>query len=113
MSRARPARIVVTLPDGNPVSRDLLIEPPLPLAVAALRVLDERRPAYDLDDRGVGRPHRLTQRPHDVDEEHHPGLVGLVPRLVLEGVVEHQAATFRPVRDLSPDLDPDALRRVG
>ena len=40
--------------------------------------------------------HREPQRPHDVEEQDHPLLVGVVPHLVLVGVVEDQALALAP-----------------
>ena len=47
----------------------------------------------------------------DVDDQHDPLLFGVVPRLVLEVVVEYQAASLLPAASLRPD--PDRTIPVG
>ena len=59
-----------------------------PGLLVALGVEYERREADRLDDQPVDRRLREGQRPHHVDEQHDAGLVGVVPDLVVEGVVE-------------------------
>ena len=101
LERQRPAARRLTLPRlvrfaSLPAPAHPL-EALFPRLVARRGVLDERRPADRLDDDGVDRLHGATQLTHDVDEEHDARAVGVVPRLVLEDVVEHEALALRPV----------------
>jgi hypothetical protein len=57
--------------------------------------------------------HRRAQRPRDVEEQHDPLAVGVVPSLVFVGVVEHQRLPLAPVPGLVADADPASLARFG
>jgi len=47
------------------------------------------------------------------DEQHHPGLVRVVPDLVVEGVVEDHRLALFPVAVVVADTDPAGLRILG
>ena len=54
-------------------------------------------------------PARQLQRPFDIDKQHGPILIGLVPDLVIVGVVEHHAFAFLPVAALIIHPNPALL----
>ncbi len=79
--------------------------------MAGLGVLHERRPRDHLDDDVVQQTRETGERPLEVDEQDDSRAVGVVPRLVLEDVVEHEALALRPVPDVVADAN--AARVAG
>src|SRR5207245_2498122 len=85
--------------------RDALAVALFPRLLVALGVEDEGGEADRLDDQPVDRRLREGQRAKHIDEEHHTRLVRLVPDLVVERVVEDQAAALLPMADVLADAD--------
>ena len=80
-----------------------------PGLLVALGVEHERRVADRLDDQPVDRRLGNGQRAQHVDEQHDARLVGVVPDLVVEGVVEDQALALLPVAEVLADADAAGL----
>ncbi len=98
-SPARRAASSVAAPRVNagtpPPARPRRSAPPKRGAGASRRAMNGDH-AIAADHEPVHDVHREPQRAHDVEEEHHPLAVGVVPHLVLVGVVEDAGSHLLP-----------------
>src|SRR5690242_20386228 len=67
----------------------------------------------DIHEEPIDEIGRETQRLHEIDEQHHPRLVGMVPGLVLIGIVENNDLALAPMADLVLHPDRDLVARLG
>ena len=70
-------------------------------------------PAEAPDDEAVPQRQRVRHRPDEVDEQHRAQLVGVVPHLVVERVVEDERLALLPVPHRGAHLDAAALLVCG
>src|SRR5581483_9595563 len=79
----------------------------LPVLLRLIALADERREDRDVEEQPVEEARREAERLDEIDEEHDADLVAVVPRLVLEGIVENERLALFPVAGAVGDADAD------
>ena len=81
----------------------LRIEALLPFLMIVETFAHERGEDGEIHQKPVDETGRKFERLHEIDEQHHPGLVGMIPRLMLIGIIENEDLALAPVgSDPSP-----------
>src|SRR5688500_18795792 len=89
------------------------MEPLFPAAQVLAPLPNERREDGQAEQQPVQGTGGEAQRLLEIDEQHHAQPGGLVPGLVLVGIVEDECLTLLPVAPLGPDADRESLARLG
>src|SRR6202521_3989845 len=109
-SAARLASAPAYVPGGPRKLRT--IEFPFPRLLVFPPLADEGREHGDIEQEPVDEIRREAHRPDEIEEQHDPRALRSIPRLVLEGIVEHHGLPFPPVVELLIDADRALLARL-
>src|SRR5436190_13431853 len=85
----------------------------LPRLLLPLGLAKEWSEGGEIHDEVVDPVQGPFERPFEVDEEHHAIAIGVIPNLVVPGIVEDEALALLPLADLVRDADPHLLPRLG
>ena len=85
----------------------------IPLTRVPLRILNVGASLDSGEHQTVGEPTQRLQRPVDIEEQDDTRPIAVIPRLVLEVVVEHNALALLPPEDTVADADTTDVRAAG
>src|SRR5215470_14165167 len=104
-SRSPPSRRIDARSPPRALRRRAM-EPSLPTPQVVAAFPDEGREDGQAEQQPVQEAGGEAQRPLEIDEQHHAQVSGLVPGLVLVGIVEDQRPPFFPVPAFWSDAEP-------